>query len=117
MSIKGVVHFNIDCDLFVGKQSEYPTATAFLKDAFKEDAGDEVQEQNGWSEAETFEKLLPFVENNGYIVHRVGECPSDPDLDDWWEFVDRPGRGHIKVWTLDIEKVEKALEQISSNQR
>lgn len=102
----GVMHFSIDCDIFVAPRKEYLTAQEFLKAAMAEDAGYELAEDKLWNEAEAFNNLLPYVKDDAFIVHRVGYCPSDTDLDDWWEFVRNPGRGHMKVWYLDIHEIE-----------
>lgn len=102
----GVMHFNIECDMFVAPKKEYPSADSFLKDAIGEDAGYELRHKNGWNDKQVFDYLLPYVAADGYIVHRVGWCPSDTDIDDWWEFTKLSGRGHMKVWYLDMESVD-----------
>lgn len=111
VSTYGVMHFSIDCDLYVASKEIGWTANEFLKEAFKEDAGYELASERGWNEAEVFNKLFPFVKDDGYIVHRVGPHPVDYDVEDWWEFVKVSGRGHVKVWYLDIKEAEKGLTQ------
>ena len=101
----GVMHFNIECDIFVAHRDLYQAATGFVEDAIEEDAGYEIASEMGWDEEQLRIFLLPYVYDDGYVVHRIGGCP-DNDIDDWWEFMNNPGRGHIKVWYLDMAKVE-----------
>ena len=46
----GVMHFNIECDMFVGDRRSYPTAEAFLEATMLEDAGYELARKNEWTE-------------------------------------------------------------------
>jgi len=108
--INGVIRFSIDCDLFVGTREEFLTAEAFLQQAIDyEDCGFELAREKLWDAAETFTQLIPYVKDNGFIVHRCSPHPSDADIEDWWEFVDYKGRGHIPVWSIDMNKAESEL--------
>lgn len=106
----GVMHFNIECDQFVAARSRYLTAQEFLAEAIREDAGWKLAIDKSWNEAELFNNLFPYVSDNAYVIHRVGECPSDPNIDDWWAFVDGPGKSHVKVWVLDMVEVKQRLK-------
>jgi len=102
----GVMHFSIDGDLYVAAIATGMTAQEFLKAAMGEDAGYDLASKQSWNEAEVANHLFPFIKNDGYIVHRLGSHPTDFDVEDWWEFVKESGRGHVKVWYLDMEEVE-----------
>ena len=109
----GVMHFNIDCDLYVVAKTTGMTAQEFLKGALAEDAGYDLGSEKGWNEAEVANHLFPFVKDDGYIVHRAGTHPTDYDVEDWWEFVKHPGRGHVKVWYINMEEVAEYYKKVS----
>ena len=96
----GVMHFGIDCDMYVAAKSLFETAEEFLSRAVDEDAGDEFAK----SREEAMTLLRPFVKE-GYVVYRCTPHPSDADLEEWWEFTKSSGRGHSPAWYVDMEEV------------
>ena len=104
----GVWHWTIECDIYVANKKCFQTAEEFVKGAMKEDAGWDLQNEYHLTEKEVFEKLLPFVCGDKYIRYNVGYNFYAEDFGTW-EFVNKTGRGHVPVWSLDMEEVEKSL--------
>jgi hypothetical protein len=102
MKKHGVMHFRINCDMFVARKKEFATALEFITEAVKhEDCGEDI-----FTDAdEAISKLLPFVDDNAYIAYRISECPDDPDTKGYWAFVDGHGIGHMQVWLIDMDAV------------
>jgi hypothetical protein len=110
----GVWHWNIECDIWVANKKLFKTAEEFLNEGIqREDVGWELQNDNKWSLKEVFEKLLPFVHGDKYIRYNVAYNFYAEDAGTW-EFTPKAGRGHVPVWTLDMEEVEKSLAVLDS---
>jgi hypothetical protein len=105
----GVWHWTIECDIWVANKKCFKTAEEFLNNGIQvADLGWELQNEQKLSLKDLFEKLLPFVHGDKYIRYNVAYNFYAEDSGTW-EFTKGAGRGHVAVWSLDMEEVEKLL--------
>lgn len=107
----GIMHFKIECDLFVAHKDLFVDASSFLMEAIhKEDCGIDIAIKNGWDKTQVFNAFIPSVKNDGYVVSRIGYWFYSESNEPHYEFVKTKGRGHIPVWYIDMDEVTKSLK-------
>ena len=113
----GIMHLEIDGDLYCGSKKAYPTREGFVEAALRESClGDDLMEKLCLFGSELSEEMLtnrmsefvlPRV-SAGFMIHRLGPSP-DPfrDDDQWWEYGDEPGPGRSPVWSVDVDEIPR----------
>jgi hypothetical protein len=111
----GVTHFCIEMNAYVAHRELFKTALEFITRACDyEDCGYEIQIQYQLSNTEIAEKLLPFVKDDAYVIHRISSShPWGSENGNWWEFVRQPSKGAVQVWYIDLKEVEKNLQGVT----
>ena len=91
-----------DCDKYVAAKSLYDNGEDFIQDAIRD--YDLLYDFNN-SEEDAFRQLLPTLKT-AYMMHRCTYHPYN-DLNDWWELVEKSGRGRVPVWLIDCDEVKE----------